>query len=104
MDEWQHMFHKIMMYIDHIVELVKPKQLLYLAVDGVAPRAKMNQQRERRFRSAQVKAVELKESSDSSAADVRHYFDSNCITPGTTFMLHLSEYLQYYVAKRVAAN
>lgn len=34
-----------------LVRVVNPKKLLYIGLDGVAPRAKINQSRDRRFKS-----------------------------------------------------
>lgn len=94
-------------YIDNLVSLLTPRKLLYLAVDGVAPRAKMNQQRARRFRSAKERADEharrLREDPLYAAARVDP-FDSNCITPGTPFMHNLTEALRYYVARKVTED
>mmetsp|Transcript_29497 Transcript_29497/g.57741 ORF Transcript_29497/g.57741 Transcript_29497/m.57741 type:complete len:554 (-) Transcript_29497:445-2106(-) len=88
----EELFQKIFSYTDHLFRIVRPRKLIYLAIDGVAPRAKMNQQRSRRFRS--VKELEkiknvVNETSNLSEIEMS-FFDSNCITPGTEFMKKLS--------------
>ena len=45
-------FSDIFHYLEVLFRIIKPQKVMFMAVDGVAPRAKMNQQRGRRFRSA----------------------------------------------------
>ncbi|CAL1532128.1 unnamed protein product [Lymnaea stagnalis] len=100
-------------FIDRIFSIVRPRRVLYMAIDGVAPRAKMNQQRSRRFRASKETGEKIED-----LARVREevlskgmylppekpkeeHFDSNCITPGTPFMFKLAECLRYYVHDRI---
>jgi len=107
----QEMFHNIFEYVDKIMDIVKPKQIVYMAIDGVAPRAKMNQQRSRRFRGAleiqekearerEIRGEWIKEGIKFSE-DPKEHFDRNVITPGTEFMANLSATLQKYILLRL---
>lgn len=94
-------------YIDFLIQLIQPKQLLFIAIDGVAPRAKLNQQRSRRYRSFidRTEALnELKRTTPDSNFDNIELFDSNCITPGTEFMKEISIHLQKYINQQLESN
>lgn len=95
----------IFSYLEHLFSLAKPQKVFFLAVDGVAPRAKMNQQRSRRFKTAR-EAQQLLEKAIRNGEKLpdTHGFDSNCITPGTAFMARLSEQLKYFINKKVSED
>jgi len=88
-----------------ITQIVKPKVSVYMAIDGVAPRAKLNQQRSRRFRSAKDMAEATKdmprETDDRGNSKKPNVFDSNCITPGTEFLAKVSETIKYFIRKKI---
>lgn len=70
-----------------IIQSVKPNQTVQIYVDGVAPVAKMNQQRKRRFMSIFRKKL----------GNINTPWDSNAISPGTTFMNRLTVSLRAHI-------
>ncbi|GAB0137198.1 5'-3' exoribonuclease 2 [Epichloe bromicola] len=111
-EDEEEMMLEIFKYTDRVVNMVRPRKLLMIAVDGVAPRAKMNQQRSRRFRSAQdakekeenkqelLKLVKQQNGGmlplEHSGHVMKKVFDNNSITPGTPFMDILAVSLRYW--------
>lgn len=88
---YYNIFNSIASYTMNLIDITQPTDCVYIAIDGIAPRAKMHQQRKRRFLSA-------KRNQAISAFKAKHQipdtnWDSNCITPGTDFMLKLDKYL-----------
>ena len=111
------MFQTMQDVLDRLVSLAQPTNLLYIAIDGVAPRAKINQQRARRFVAAKmrddtqhalVEALdELRKQKVRTAlhADAEEAtageFDHNAISPGTAFMERMIAAVKDFVAKRL---
>lgn len=109
----EEMYENVCHYIDRLFRIMRPRKLLYLAIDGVAPRAKMNQQRARRFRSAQEarENLEVEENVRNELSKMgqkvppaKKAWDSNVITPGTPFMIRLADYLRFYIRKRISTD
>ena len=70
---------KILFEIDKLIQYTGVKYTIYIAIDGVAPKMKMKQQRMRRHKSA----LERKYNTESS-------WNTNAISPGTKFMKTLN--------------
>ncbi|PRT53837.1 5'-3' exoribonuclease 2 [Wickerhamiella sorbophila] len=110
------MMLEVFKYTDRVVTMARPRKLLMIAIDGVAPRAKMNQQRSRRFRSAQdaeaaqvakeEKIAEARRRGEEidEAIHGKKAWDTNVITPGTPFMEFLASSLRYWISFKLNSD
>jgi 5'-3' exoribonuclease 1 len=73
--------------IEDYIQQIKPTSLIYIAFDGVAPVAKMNQQKTRRYKSWFISKYNN---------DLNKKWDSTAITPGTDFMNKLNLQVKYH--------
>ncbi len=77
--------------IDEYIALINPDNNVFIAFDGTAPVAKLEQQRQRRYKSlyqGQITKTIMKNSVDP--------WNTTAITPGTKFMVDLNEKIRQY--------
>jgi 5'-3' exonuclease len=89
------MIERIIKYIDWIIKYVNPLNLIYIGVDGVAPLAKINQQRKRRYKSV-IDNEYYTYLNNKYNIKKNTSWSNIVITPGTLFMKKLDLELQKY--------
>ncbi len=84
--------------IEYYIDKIEPSELIFIAFDGVAPFAKMDQQRTRRYRSCYESAMV------SDGSELTHGFSTSLFTPGTAFMKQLSLAMQFHFGSKKAPS
>lgn len=80
-----------------VIDEMQPRQYVIMAVDGVAPAAKIKQQRERRYRDAAAYA-------DGEVDAPLGGFTSAVISPGTKFMTVVDHSLEKWISASMRAS
>ena len=78
--------------IDFYVDMLKPHDCVFIAFDGVAPVAKISQQRDRRYKSWYTSQIQR----DIEGAAYKESWNTSAITPGTEFMKNLNASVSAY--------
>ena len=85
----------------HVIDLVNPTGMVYIAIDGVPPMAKIHQQRLRRFKNVfekqEMTRIYDKNYIQEDERTKIYKTDYNMISPGTSFMSALSKTLKMYL-------
>ncbi len=84
------LIHAVCLKLDEYIQQTKPDNTVLIAFDGVAPVAKLEQQRNRRYKSRLEKQI------FGEIEGVESGWDSTAITPGTAFMNKLGRKVTEY--------
>ena len=84
--------------LDIYIKFINPSDKTIVAFDGVAPVAKLEQQRTRRYKSYLME--EIKKSIESKES-YKKVWDKTAITPGTKFMHKLGKRITNYYSKNL---
>ena len=86
--------------IDEYISLLKPDNCVFIAFDGVAPVAKLQQQRERRYKSIFQTNISKSIFKDKQTDP----WNTTAITPGTKFMSQLNKKITSYFIDPIKYN
>lgn len=92
--------------LDEYIHLIQPQKSVLIAFDGVAPAAKLEQQRGRRFKTAyqqrmfeRIRDTGVGDEATRTTAAAADTWTTTAITPGTKFMHDLGEEVYSHYAK-----
>jgi 5'-3' exoribonuclease 4 len=90
------MIKQIIDYIKFIIDYVNPNGIIYIAIDGVAPVAKIKQQRSRRYKSAKDNELfnNIKKKYNKK---IDNFWTNASISPGTKFMNKITQAINNYI-------
>lgn len=87
------MIRNVISYLEKMITIANPQKGIYVAVDGVAPVAKMKQQRLRRYKH--ISDTELFNNiRKKHKKEIPYYWSNSSITPGTEFMQNITNTLR----------
>jgi len=86
--------------IDFYVDTLQPRDCVFIAFDGVAPVAKLSQQRDRRYKSWYTSQIQR----DIEGSAYKESWNTSAITPGTEFMKKLNTHVTEYYEKKNRAS
>lgn len=95
----KYMFQRIVNFLDFLEKKVDPSVMMYIAVDGTAPLAKIIQQRKRRYKS-ELDNLAKNELKIKYGMTINDEWSNTSITPGTEFMHELHQYLLNHYQKK----
>jgi 5'-3' exonuclease len=107
----KHVIDMVISRIREYIQVISPTMVLFIAFDGVAPLAKMDQQRARRYKTAFMSSLSFDHPTqpfsvnNAAAGSSAEKWNTTAITPGTKFMEMLSQRVHAeFSSKNVVAN
>ena len=90
----QKIIKSVVQYLKHLIDTVNPVKSVYIAVDGAAPCAKVQQQRFRRFKTIMLGSLRKQVMKKHNEPETKSWNTSCNIAPGTKFMNKLSQAIE----------